>query len=187
MYRAVTRAALDNRVPLDDEIAAANLARMGSIDYQFSPDGEVKVIISENDATNRLRDAEVDSAVSAIAAHREVRAILVPLQQQIASQASIVMVGRDIGTEVLQDAELKIYLTASAEERAHRRHEENVKLGFDGTYDEILEAIRRRDNLDSNRAASPLRPADDSILLDSDNKTVEQVVDEITELADSRR
>ena len=97
------------------------------------------------------------------------------------------MVGRDIGTVVLSDAELKIFLTASAEERARRRHEENIGLAIDGTYDEILSGIRVRDRVDSERTDSPLRPAEDSVILDSDNKSVDQVVDEIVELAEIRR
>ncbi len=187
MYRALTLAALDGGINLADESAMAELAGAGRIEYRFSPDSGVSVDINGEDATGRLRGADVDRGVSTTAALPAVRAILVSLQQEIAGEAPMVMVGRDIGTVVLPDAELKIYLTASAEERARRRQEENMWLGLDGTYDEILNAIRRRDRIDSDRAASPLKPADDSVLLNSDNKSVEQVVDEIVELAVSRR
>ena len=186
MYRALTRAALDDGMDLDDEPAMVVLAGAGRIEYRFSPDGGLSVDIDGEDATILLRTADVDRGVSITAALPAVRAILVARQREIAGEASIVMVGRDIGTVVLPDAELKIYLTASAEERARRRHEESMKLGIDGTYDEILSSIRRRDRIDSDRAASPLMPAEDSVLLDSDNKSVRQVVDEIVELAESR-
>ncbi len=186
MYRALTRAALDDGIDLDDESAMAVLAGAGRIEYRFSPDGGVAVDIDGEDATTLLRAADVDRGVSITAALPAVRAILVARQQEIAGEAPIVMVGRDIGTVVLPDAEVKIYLTASAGERARRRHEENMRLGIDGTYDEILRAIRRRDRIDSDRAASPLKPAKDSVLLDSDNKSVGQVVDEIVKLAEIR-
>jgi cytidylate kinase len=187
MYRALTRAALDSGIQLDDEPAMAELAGTGRIEYRFLPDSGMSVHINGEDATDRLRAEDVDSGVSTTAALPAVRAILVARQQEIAGEAPIVMVGRDIGTVVLPGAEVKIYLTASAEERARRRHEENMRLGIDGTYDEILRAIRRRDRIDSDRAASPLKPAEDSVLLDSDNKSVGQVVDEIVELAESVR
>ena len=187
MYRALTLAALERGINLDDESAIAELAGDGRIEYRFSADSSLSVDINGEDVAGRLRLAEVDAGVSTIAALPAVRAILVSLQQEIAGEAPIVMVGRDIGTVVLPDAELKIYLTASTEERERRRLEENMGLGLDGTYDEILNAIRSRDRIDSDRAASPLKPADDSVLLDSDHKSVEQVVDEIVELAVSRR
>ncbi len=187
MYRALTRAALDSGINLDDVSAMTELAGAGRIEYRFSPDGGVSVDIDKEDATARLRAADVERGVSITAALPAVRVVLVARQQEIAGEAPIVMVGRDIGTVVLPDAELKIYLTASAEERARRREEENMGLGIDGTYDEILSAIRRRDRIDSDRAASPLKPAKDSVLLESGNKSVGQVVDEIVELAESRR
>lgn len=187
MYRALTLAALRRGINLDDESAMAELAGDGRIEYRFSADSRLNVDINGEDVTGRLRAADVDRAVSTTAALPAVRAILVSLQQELAGEAPMVMVGRDIGTVVLPDAELKIYLTASAEERARRRLEENMGLGLDGTYDEILNAIRRRDQIDSDRVASPLKPADDSVLLDSDDKSVEQVVDEIVKLAVSRR
>ena len=187
MYRALTRAALDDGMDLDDEPAMTVLAGAGRIEYRFSPDGGLSVDIDGEDATVLLRTADVDRGVSITAALPAVRAILVARQREIAGEASIVMVGRDIGTVVLPDAELKIYLTASAEERARRRHEESMKLGIGGTYDEILSSTLRRDRIDSDRAASPLMPAEDSVLLVSDNKRVRQVVDEIVELAESRR
>lgn len=187
MYRAVTRAALDVGATLEDEQAMVELAASGRIDYRFSADEGMDVAIDGKDAIDRLRYADVDSGVSITSAHPAVRAILVARQREIAGEAPIVMVGRDIGTEVLPDAELKIYLTASAEVRARRRHEENVGLAIDGTYDEILGAIQRRDQIDSGRAASPLKPAHDSVMLDSDHKGVDQVVDEIVKLAESRR
>ncbi len=187
MYRAVTRAALDSGLDIADEGAMAELAGGDRIVYEFSPDTTVRIVIDAADTTDRIRYADVDSTISVVAAHPAVRSFLVTRQREIAGEAPIVMVGRDIGTVVLRDAELKIYLTASAEERARRRHDENIRLNIDGTYDEILSAIRRRDEVDSSRAASPLRPADDSVLLDSDNRSVEQVVDQIVELIEGKR
>ncbi|MCH7734916.1 MAG: (d)CMP kinase [Chloroflexi bacterium] len=187
MYRALTLAALDSGVALEDEQEMAKLAESGRVVYRFASDGGVGIAIDGEDVASRLRLAQVDAGVSTTAAHPAVRAILVARQRELAGQAPIVMVGRDIGTVVLRDAELKIYLTASAEERARRQREEYIKLGIGGTLDEILTAIRRRDQIDSGRVDSPLKPADDSVLLDSDHKSVEQVVDEILELAVSRR
>ncbi len=177
MYRAVTLAALRRGVPLRDEAAVADLAR--DVKIEVTPphvgDGrQYTVWLDGADVTWELRAPEVDAGVSIVSAYAGVRVEMVRQQRRIAGQGRVVMVGRDIGTVVMPDADLKIYLDAGVEERARRRYEELRDRGEPADYEQVLAALRRRDELDSSRAHSPLRPAPDAIIIDSTRQTPEE-------------
>jgi cytidylate kinase len=129
-----------------------------------------------------MRDGEVDANVSVVSAYAGVRRALSEHQRRIGLRGRVVMVGRDIGTVVLPDADLKVYLDASAEERARRRFDEIIARGEKADYDEILRKVIERDHIDSTRAVAPLRPADDAVIIDSDKMNAEQVVARVMEL-----
>lgn len=187
MYRAVTLAALKKGVGFEKEEALSALAAAPAIQISFDGEGEARVTIEGRDVTHELRDARVDHGVSAVSAHSRIRAILVRRQQEIASEAPIVMVGRDIGTVVLPDADLKVFLTAGVEERARRRHGELVAAGNDVSYEEIFRSLKRRDEIDSSRAVSPLRPAEDAVRLNTDALSFEAAVERLASLAGAVR
>jgi cytidylate kinase len=185
MYRAVTWIALQRDLNLQDETIITELAQKAQIDIQppSKNDGRsCDVIIGEKDVTWDMRDGEVDANVSAVSAYVGVRQALSEQQRRIGLRGRVVMVGRDIGTVVLPEADLKIYLDASAEERAKRRFDEIIARGEKADYDEILRKVIERDRIDSTRAISPLRPADDAIIIDSDKMNAEQVVARAMEL-----
>ncbi len=184
MYRALTRAALDRCVALDDETAMLKVASSPGMAVRFDENGEARIEIDGVDATERLRTSEVDRAVSVVSALHGVRRVLVARQREIAAEAPTVVVGRDIGTVVLVDADLKVFLTASVEERARRRFRELKQADVDTTYEAVLHSLKRRDEMDSERDASPLRPADDSRLVETDGRTVEEVVDSVVRLVE---
>lgn len=178
MYRAVTWLVLNQGVPIADEAAVTRLAQEVPIEVSAPSKGDGRpcdVIIQGQDITWEIRKPEVDANVSAVSAYAGVRQALTIQQRRIGLRGKIVMVGRDIGTVVLPDADLKIYLDASAEERARRRHLENLMRGVASDYDEILAKVVERDRLDSTRAIAPLRPAEDAYILDSDQLDVDQV------------
>ena len=178
MYRAVTWIALQRGVDVRDERAVTRLAEETPI--QVAPasrsDGRAcDVIVEGRDITWETRRPEVDANVSVVSAYAGVRRALSAQQRRIGQRGRVVMVGRDIGTVVLPDADLKIYLDASAEQRARRRFDEIVARGEKADYDEILSKVRARDRIDSTRAVAPLRPADDALILDSDHLNADQV------------
>ena len=190
MYRAVTLAALRQGIALLDEPAVARLAQNVTIDFQTAhiADGrQYTVLLDGHDVTWDLRLPEVDAGVSIPSAYAMVRAEMVKRQRLIARQMDVIMVGRDIGTVVLPDADLKIYLDASVEERARRRYVEMVERGEPAHYDEVLNALRRRDELDSTRTQSPLRPAADAVIVDSTNRSPDEVIELCYRLIQSRR
>ena len=177
MYRAVAWRALQDGVPFDDDEALGRLARAHDIAFAHE-EGEP---VPRRDA---IRTAEIDRAVSPVSAAPSVRAALVEQQQRIGRAGDYVVEGRDIGTTVFPEAPVKVFLTASAEERAHRRVRQNVDRGVGSVdYDEVLTDIRRRDDQDSSRATSPLRPADDAVRLDSTGRYIEEVIEDICALA----
>lgn len=190
MYRAVTWAALTRDISVDDEPAVTALANGLEIDV-LSPTAEdgrqYTVLVDGQDATWAIREPAVDASVSKVSAYPGVRAAMVLQQRRIAARGCIVMVGRDIGTVVLPEADLKVYLDASAEERARRRWNEEQARGMDRGYDDVLAEVRRRDRIDSTRKVAPLKPAVDAIILDSTTLTIEAVVSAILELAEVPR
>ena len=176
MYRAVTWAALEQQIPLDDREALVALARDPDLRAEFDASGETRVFLRDREITPELHSRAVDDIVSMVSTHPEIRRALVERQRALAAEAPIVMAGRDIGTVVLQNAALKIYLTASPEERARRRYEELRQSGTDVTSDAVLESMQQRDELDSTRAASPLRPAVEAKVIHTDGEPLEGVV-----------
>jgi len=189
MYRAVTWAALQRGIPIEDEPAISKLAEEVHIDV-LQPavdDGrQYTVCVDGEDVTWDLRRPEVDHQVSPVSAYPGVRVALTAQQRRVGQQGKVVMVGRDIGTVVLPEAPLKIYLEASAEERARRRYRENLRRGQECNRQDILCDMRRRDKIDSERAAAPLRPATDAVIIDTTNLTIDQVMERINQLIKER-
>ena len=185
MYRAVTWVALERGLDFADEETITALAEVIKIDVTRPTvdDGrQYTVYANGTDVTWQIRRPEVDANVSPVSAYPGVRAALTAQQRRIGQKGAIVMVGRDIGTVVLPDADLKIYLDASVEERARRRYLEVRERGEPAEYQETLEAMRRRDKIDSEREAAPLRPADDAIIVGTDGLSIEQVLAKVEEL-----
>lgn len=190
MYRAVAWQALQNGVALDDDAALGEIARTYDIEFGHVEGDPVpkRVFIGGAEVTDAIRTAEIDKAVSPTSAAPSVRAALVDQQRRIGNAGDYVVEGRDIGTVVFPNAEVKVFLTASDEERAHRRVRQNVDRGIGSIdYDEVLADLRRRDEHDSNRATSPLRPAEDAVHLDSTGTYIEDVIDQICALANEAR
>jgi cytidylate kinase len=176
LYRAVTVAAFDAGIEPNDEASLARLA--GGV----TTDVGGRLVVRGSDVTDRLRDPEASAAVSVVAAHPQVRAALIPLQRRVASGGDVVVEGRDIGTTVFPEAEIKVFLTADADERARRRARQ-MGRGDDATYvDRISKSITERDETDSLRAASPLAKADDAVLLDTSGMPFEEVVGKVVEI-----
>ena len=178
MYRAVTVAALNENLDLNNSEALTKLTENMRIDVVTKPDGD-RLLVNDLDVTDKLRDRAVDQNVSQVSAVRGVRVALVNQQRKIGEQGSIVMVGRDIGTVVLPDARAKVFLDASVEVRANRRFLEVRKGDGTLTYQNILDDLVKRDQIDSERAESPLVPAEDALKLDTKDLTIEQVVESI--------
>lgn len=186
MYRAIAWKALQNDMDLQDEMALTSLASSSEITFGHNPGDPMprQVYIDGEDITDAIRTAEIDKAVSPVSATAGVRKALVAQQQRIGSQGNYVVEGRDIGTAVFPNAAVKIFLTASSEERAHRRVRQNADRGVGSiNYEEVLADIKRRDEVDSTRAASPLKPADDAIMLESTQLHIEDVIGMICDYA----
>jgi cytidylate kinase len=180
MYRAVTWLALSQGIDIDDEAAITSLAEQVKIDVQppSIQDGRAyDVIVDSQDITWNIRRPEVEAYVSPVSVYAGVRKALSAQQRRIGMRGMVVMVGRDIGTVVLPEAELKIYLDASVEERARRRYKELIERGEKADYEHILAAMRKRDRIDSNRKVAPLRPAEDARILCSDGLDASQVLE----------
>jgi len=178
MYRAVTWLALQRGLDVNDEAAVTALAEEVLIDVRppSKQDGRAcDVLVSGEDITWETRRPEVDANVSVISVYAGVRQALTLQQRRIGMRGRVVMVGRDIGTVVLPEADLKIYLEASPEERARRRHRESIGRGGQGDYNEVLHNVIDRDQIDSTRAVAPLRPAADAVVIDSDYLTADEV------------
>ncbi len=180
MYRIVTLGVLRSGVPLDDPEAIAAVDVPVAVGYD--PD-EDRAFLADEDVSAEIRGDAVTRAVSAVSAVPQVRTRLVALQRELASEAGDVVVeGRDIGTVVLPDADVKIFLTASAETRARRRNDQNVAAGLADDYEGVLADVQRRDHLDSTRAVSPLRAADDALVVDTSDMTQDQVIAHLLDL-----
>ena len=183
MYRAVAWRALD------DAEALGAIAREKEISFGHVAGDPVpkRVFIDGTEVTDAIRTADIDKAVSPVSAAKPVREALVAQQQRIGNAGDYVVEGRDIGTVVFPEAEVKVFLTASDEERAHRRVRQNVDRGVGSIdYDEVLADLKRRDEHDSSRETSPLRPADDAVHIDSTESYIEDVIERICEMASSK-
>ena len=186
MYRIVTLAVLRAGVDLGDAEAIGAVAAQAQLTVGYDPD-EDRCYLAGEDVSAEIRGDEVTKAVSAVSAVPAVRTRLVELQRQLAAgQGSVVVEGRDIGTVVLTDADVKIFLTASAEERARRRNDQNIANGLGDAYDAVLADVQRRDHLDSTRAVSPLRAADDAVVVDTSDMSEPEVIDHLVMLVKQR-
>jgi len=176
MYRAATWSTVQNGVDVSDSEAVATVVEQMEF-LVVDDDGGNLICVNGEDVTAHLHKIQVDDAVSAVAAVGRVREIMVAEQRRMAGEAGIVMVGRDIGTVVIPDAPLKIYLTASVLTRAIRRHRDFIAEGTEVELEDILRSMEQRDLVDSSRKNSPLRPADDARVVDTDSLSFDQVVD----------
>ena len=182
MYRIVTLAVLRAGIDLDDVEAVSAAAADVDLAVGYDPDEDRSYLAGE-DVSAEIRGDEVTRAVSAVSAVLEVRSRLVQLQRELAAgQNSVVVEGRDIGTVVLPGADVKIFLTASAEERARRHNDQNIASGLGDDYEAVLADVKRRDHLDSTRKVSPLRAADDALVVDTSDMSEPQVVAHLLEL-----
>lgn len=185
MYRAVTWIALQHDMDLRDEESITQMAQTAQIDIRPASKNDGRacdVLLGDKDVTWDMRSGNVEANVSAISAYAGVRTALSEQQRKIGLRGKVVMVGRDIGTVVLPEADLKIYLDASAEERAKRRYDEIIARGEKADYDEILKKMIERDRIDSTRAVAPLRPADDAVIINTDEASAEQVFEQVLAL-----
>ncbi len=185
MYRAITLKALNAGIDLTDGKQAGHLLNETQIDLQPSANGQL-VFLDGINVTEDIRSQNVTHSVSQMASHESVRVQMVKLQQLLSSGRGVVMDGRDIGTQVLPNAELKIFMSATVEERARRRYEENRKRGIDTPLADLQEEIAARDKMDSEREVSPLRQAEDALFLDTTNLTISEAASQILLLAEER-
>jgi cytidylate kinase len=177
MYRALTWKAIRLNIDLEDEEALSRLATNTKIELPST--GDSGVLVNGQDITADIQNFEVEAGVSLVAKVARVREVLVKQQQRLAQGGKIVMAGRDIGTTVLPHAELKVYLVASIEKRAKRRYLELIERGETADYHTILADLIRRDEIDSERTISPLQPASDARIIDTDGLSPQQVLSEI--------
>lgn len=181
MYRAIAYKALKNGISLDNELKVKHLAETTEVVLDHS--AKQTVWCDGEDITQAIRNPEISRAVSVVAAYSGVRKRLVELQRQEAAHGGVVMDGRDIGTHVLPDADVKVFLIASPEERAKRRWIELKNAGKDASFDEVHQDMQKRDRQDTEREVSPLEPAPDAVILDTTGLSVEVIVAEILALA----
>ena len=183
MYRAVGLALL--RMGVDPADEAAVSSRIGEVEvYVRYEDGKQHTYLGQEDVTGLIRTAEVSAAASSSSRWPAVRRAMVAAQQRMAAETDMLIDGRDIGTVVLKDSPAKIYLTASAEERARRRYQQNLEAGDDTPYEKVLEALNARDYQDMHRAADPLRRAEDAVLVDTTNLDYEESVEAILRIVE---
>lgn len=182
MYRALAWAALQADISTQDEEAVAELLQTAQIELKRI-DGSQRVFWNKRDITQEIRTPDVSNNASIVASHGMVRQLMLTLQRNMAKQGNIVMDGRDIGTHVLPDAELKIFLTASIEERAQRRYSELIAKGYEADLNQLKQEIAERDKRDSEREVAPLRQAEDAILVDTTGQSIEEVVNQILEIS----
>lgn len=181
LYRAIGYFTLLKGVDVRDEPSVVGLLAGMKVDLRFV-DMEQRVFLNDVDVTSKIRTEAVSMAASAVSALPPVRAFLLELQRNLARHNNVVMDGRDIGTVVLPDADVKLFLTASPEDRARRRYEELIHKGISADYEAVLADLISRDYDDSHRAIAPLKPADDAVLVDTTGNTVEQSVALLTEI-----
>ena len=183
IYRAFTWKVLKSGISPEAEQKLCELATTTEFDFVPSKQGVLSVFIDGEDVSSKLLCAEIEGLVALIAKVAEVRQAMVSQQRKLAERGKVVMAGRDIGTVVLPWAELKIFLTASTEERARRRHRELLRRGENSSLETVLADLKKRDEIDINRTISPLKPAEDAVIINTENLSLEQVVDKIYTLA----
>lgn len=181
MYRALTLKVIQEKIKFDNEKKITEILNNTKIEFKSVADGQL-VFLDDIDVTSKIRSTDVSQAVSHIAQLAEVRKQLALRQQLLANNHSVVMDGRDIGTTVLPDAEVKVFLIASVDERAQRRHDENIKKGFSSDLQLLKEEIAERDHRDENRKESPLKKARDAVSIDTTAMSIDDVVEKIIKL-----
>jgi len=179
IYRAFTWKVLESGISPEDEQRLCKLATSTEFDFIPSKEGALSVIVDGEDVSSKLLCAEIEEVVAQIAKVAGVRQAMVLEQRKLAQRGRVVMAGRDIGTVVLPWAELKIFLTASTEERAHRRYKELLKRRDNSSLEIVLADLKKRDEMDINRTISPLKPAEDAVIINTEDVSLEQVVDKI--------
>ncbi|MDQ0219006.1 (d)CMP kinase [Peribacillus cavernae] len=185
MYRALTYKSLSEGVDIGNEIALVHLLNDTVIELKPNDYGQL-VFLDNQNVTEEIRNNEVTASVSEVSKHKSIREEMVRRQQLLAKHGGIVMDGRDIGTHVLPAAEVKVFLIASVEERALRRHQENIQKGFSSNLGKLKEEISLRDKLDSEREVAPLRKAHDAIEIDTTSLSVQQVAEKIMSWIEER-
>ena len=186
MYRCVALECLNNNVKPDDLNGIEKL--LENIDIQLKKEnGELIVLLNGKDVSRDIRTPIIDANVAKYAAVKIIRDKMTPLQRKMSETQDIIMEGRDITTVVFPDADVKIYLDCAEEERARRRYKQNLEKGIDCTYEEVLESMRERNRLETKRDVAPLVKADDAILVDSTNMTIEEVVNRVLEIIREKR
>ncbi|MBF7017076.1 (d)CMP kinase [Staphylococcus durrellii] len=180
MYRAITYKYL--QCNKDEDFT--NLINSTQLSLTYDAEKGQRIILNDTDVTDFLRENDVTNNVSYVASKEQVRAFAVAKQQELASKKGIVMDGRDIGTVVLPNADLKVYMIASVEERAERRQKDNELRGIESNLEQLKDEIETRDNYDMNREISPLKKADDAVVLDTTGKSIEAVTDEILNMVE---
>lgn len=178
MYRSIAYEAIKEGIALDDEVRVVEM--INRIDLDMKEDG--RIFLNGEEISSYIRTNEISMGASDVSKLKEVRKALVAMQQRIASKGGYILDGRDIGTVVLTDAPVKIYMIASAEARARRRVIQNKEKNIDGDYETILEDIKKRDYQDSHRENSPLKKADDAVEIDTSDMTIDEVVDKVMSL-----
>lgn len=186
MYRCVALKALRNDIDSTEIKKIEEL--LSDITIEIKREGENQIIFLDGeDVSNQIRTPEVDACVAKFAALACVRNKVTPLQRKMGERQDIIMEGRDIGTTVFPNADVKIYLDASVEERANRRYNQDLEKGMKVTYEEILESIKKRHKLETEREIAPLVQAEDAIYIDSSNMTIEEVVNKVIEIVNGRK
>lgn len=185
LYRSLAFSALKNGVNIDDEISLKNLLDMTNIEIEFKNNAQF-ILLNGEDVTDKIRTEQVSLMASDISKIPMVREFLLDLQRKLAQSQSVLMDGRDIGTVVLPDADVKIFLTASAEKRAERRYKELLAKGENVEYNNILESIIKRDYQDSHREIAPLKPSEDSIYTDTSELSFEESVSKVIEIIEEK-
>lgn len=185
MYRTLTYLALKSNVSVEDEGKLLELLKHVKISFKRTKDGQL-VYANEEDVTKKIRTHDVTNNVSLVSSFSKVREELVSRQQKIAEDKDVIMDGRDIGTVVLPEANVKIFLVASVEERAERRYLENKEKGIPSDFERLKKEIIARDEYDSNREVSPLKQAEDAVLLDTTSLSIQEVVEKCIEIIESK-
>ena len=183
MYRAVTWYVIKNNIDISDEGKLSEAAKEINISFRTNnKDGNTYIYVNDKNITDKIRKNKIDKNVSDVAKVSGVRKEMVKIQKRIAENGKIIVDGRDIASRVLPDADLKIYLTASVEERARRRHSELLEKGISSDFEKVKEEIKKRDYIDKNRKNSPLTQTEDAVLIDSTNLSINEVLDKISSL-----
>lgn len=186
MYRCVTLDCINNNVDYTDIPGIKKILDKISIELKIE-DGVQKVYLNGKDVSQEIREDKVNNLVSEYSAVKEVRDKITPMQQEMGKYQDIIMEGRDIGTVVFPNADVKIFLDCDVKERARRRYVQNQQKGINSTYEEILENIIKRERINSTREVAPFIKAEDAILIDSTNMTIEEVVNRVIEIIDEKK